>query len=149
MKIFKLFMDFNKYILKYNPKENLSIKYNKFLLWNFLISYPLVAIAFSSRYYNIFNTSYDSYIEHFIYGFFGSSFFITTCLIVCYRCKSKPLSINKAYFLFTIFIIAFSFITEFDRSGINLVNHFYFDSICSIVSFMITYKLFKNYYVVK
>lgn len=149
MKLHKLLMNIDAYILKYNPEENLSIKYNKFLLWNFLISYPLVAISYASRKFNIFDTTYDSYIEHFIYGFVGSSFLITTFLIILYKIKSRPLSINIMYFIGAIVVILLSFWTEFNRDAVNVVNHFYFDSICAAVSFTITYKIFKNCYVFK
>ena len=53
------------------------------------------------------------------------------------------------YFIGAIVVILLSFWTEFNRDAVNVVNHFYFDSICAVVSFTITYKIFKNCYVVK
>lgn len=130
-------------------KESNQIVNIKFIWIACLISIVFVILAFLSRFYNIFRIDEHSYFEHFVYTVFGNQLLTTILLFFSYILRIfikdiKDIKISFVYLISTLFIITISYLTEFHRNGPNLVNHFYFDTICAILFQILIFYLYKN-----
>lgn len=129
-----------------NQIVNINIR---FISISCLIPIIFIALAFLSRIYNIFGLKEHSYFEHFVYVVFGNQLFTTFLLFLVFIGRNfikniKDLKISFVYLMSTFFIITLSYLTEFHRDGPNIVNHFYFDTICAIVFQILIFFIYKN-----
>ena len=133
----------------YGEKESNQILNIKYIVIACLVSIIFVILAFLSRIYNIFGVEERSYVEHFVYVVFGNQLFTTFLLFLVFIGRNfikniKDLKISFVYLMSTFFIITLSYLTEFHRDGPNIVNHFYFDTICAIVFQILIFFIYKN-----
>ena len=130
-------------------KESNQIVNIKFIWIACLVSIAFVILALLSRIYNIFRIEEHSYFEHFVYAVFGNQLLATILLFFSYIARIfikdiKNIKISFVYLLSTFLIITISYLKEFHRDGPNLVNHFYFDTICTILFQILIFYIYKN-----